>query len=331
MKKTNLAILTCLLISQVAKAQQYLPLTGGTLTGNLIVSSGNQIQAPFYGFNAGTPQPASSGTVAIFPNSNTNTLDLIGWTSGWRFIPQLATYPAPVVTIDNAGNTYFAGKMGIGVSNPSDNFEVAAPSGNLGVRIATTSNTAGDDCAVRFYQGGTEKGVIYTSQENLYLNRSGSGNVILAKTGGNVLIGEASQVNPSYLLDVAGNIRSKGVVVNTTGADFVFGRGYSLPSLSDVNDFIKDFHHLPGIAPAAWMQTNGLSLGEISTQLLQKVEELTLYAIEADKRLTCQDTLVTSLQSTVEQQQALLVEFQAQLKSQQEEIDRLKAQRTVRP
>jgi len=33
------------------------------------------------------------------------------------------------------------------------------------------------------------------------------------------------------------------------------------------------------------MQANGMSVGEINTKLLQKVEELTLYAIEQQKRI----------------------------------------------
>jgi hypothetical protein len=75
------------------------------------------------------------------------------------------------------------------------------------------------------------------------------------------------------------------VVVNTTGADFVFEENYSLKKLEDVEAFIKTHKHLPEVAPACDMQNNGVEVGKLNTQLLQKVEELTLYLIEANKRI----------------------------------------------
>ena len=101
---------------------------------------------------------------------------------------------------------------------------------------------------------------------------------------GNVLIGKTSQVNTSYLLDVNGNIRSNSLVVNTTGADFVFEPTYTLLSLTDVKAYIAQNHHLPEIPSAKEMQTNGLNVGDNEIKLLQKVEELTLYLIEKDKK-----------------------------------------------
>jgi hypothetical protein len=102
---------------------------------------------------------------------------------------------------------------------------------------------------------------------------------------GNVLIGQISQVNPAYMLDVAGNVRSNQMVVNTTGADFVFDSTYRLPPLHEVEAYIRQQHHLPGIAPAATMRKEGLDLGENQTRLLQKVEELTLYTIEQQRQI----------------------------------------------
>ncbi|WP_325581984.1 hypothetical protein [Dinghuibacter sp.] len=76
------------------------------------------------------------------------------------------------------------------------------------------------------------------------------------------------------------------------------------------------YHHLPGVAPADQMQNDGVEPSSFTTKLLQKVEELTLYSAEADKRLG--------------EQQTLLLQMQAQLKAQQAEIDRLKAQEAAR-
>ncbi len=86
------------------------------------------------------------------------------------------------------------------------------------------------------------------------------------------------------VLDVNGKIRTNEVVVNTDGADFVFESDYKLRSLNEVESFIKKNKHLPEISPAKEMQANGVSVGELNTQLLQKVEELTLYMIEQNKK-----------------------------------------------
>jgi hypothetical protein len=105
---------------------------------------------------------------------------------------------------------------------------------------------------------------------------------------GNLLINKTTQTNAAYKLDVNGNIRANQIVVNTTGADFVFSPSYRLLPLSKLNKFIITNHHLPEITPAKEMQVEGLNVGESQTRLLQKVEELTLYLIEKDKQVNAQ-------------------------------------------
>ncbi|TDW99940.1 hypothetical protein [Dinghuibacter silviterrae] len=218
------------------------------------------------------------------------------------------------------------------------------PSGNLG--IGTTTPAARADVAGSFIAGGTNvnsnttKLMVRNTAGKVWAISSGENQVnetnfgiydwsdnttspyLSITTGGNVLIGKVAQVNSSYMLDVAGNVRANQVTVNTTGADFVFDSSYSLPSLGSIQDYIVRNHHLPGIAPAASMREQGVNVGENQTKLLQKIEELTLYAIDADKRSSRQDAVI-------DRQQKLLLELQAQLKAQQVEIDRLKAQQAT--
>lgn len=119
---------------------------------------------------------------------------------------------------------------------------------------------------------------------------SSFGNLILVSnkqaTSGNVLIGKTTQTNASYKLDVNGNIRANKMVVNTTGADYVFGSAFSLLPLSDVETYIIKNRHLPGIPSAVKMQSEGLNLGVNQMKLLQKIEELTLYTINQGKELS---------------------------------------------
>jgi len=118
-------------------------------------------------------------------------------------------------------------------------------------------------------------------------------------TSGNFLIGKSSQTNTSYKLDVNGIARANQVVVNTTGADFVFDPTYKLPSLRATEKYIRQNHHLEGIAPAADMQQNGIDLGENQIRLLRKIEELTLYSIDQNKKLAAQQAEIDELKKIV--------------------------------
>jgi hypothetical protein len=99
--------------------------------------------------------------------------------------------------------------------------------------------------------------------------------------GGNVGIGTT---NPQQLLDVAGTMAAREIIVSQTGADYVFDPGYRLAPLNEVADYIRENHHLPDVPSAEEMQQKGASVGEMQAKLLAKVEELTLHMIEADER-----------------------------------------------
>lgn len=66
-------------------------------------------------------------------------------------------------------------------------------------------------------------------------------------------------------------------------ADYVFDENYDLKSLDEVEAFVKENKHLPGIPSASKMKEEGMSLSEMSNLLLEKVEELTLHLIRVEK------------------------------------------------
>ena len=86
-------------------------------------------------------------------------------------------------------------------------------------------------------------------------------------------------------LSVLGTIKTKEIIVNTTGADFVFEDDYNLRSLQEIKTYIQENHHLPEIPSAKEMLEEGMSVDKMVVKLLQKVEELTIYNIQLEERI----------------------------------------------
>lgn len=143
------------------------------------------------------------------------------------------------------------------------------------------------------------------------------------KSNGNVLIGQSTQTNPGYLLDVAGSVRANAITVNTTGADFVFEPSYKLWTLPILKEYIDKNHHLPEIASAKEMRADGLNIGENQVKLLQKVEELTLYMIEKDKQLNVEKEINGKQQLQLDAQSEQLNSQKEQLQVQQDRMEKL--------
>jgi len=102
--------------------------------------------------------------------------------------------------------------------------------------------------------------------------------------GSNVGIGTT---NPDQKLTVKGKIHAEEVIIdlNVPVADYVFAENYPLMPLHKVEQFVKVNNHLPEIPSATEVKEKGLSLGEMQNKLLQKIEELTLYVIEQNKKI----------------------------------------------
>ena len=88
------------------------------------------------------------------------------------------------------------------------------------------------------------------------------------------------------------------VTVSPT-ADFVFEENYKLLSLEFIEDFVKKYKHLPLIASGDEMRNNGVNIGEFQIQLLQKVEELTIYTINQQNEINRQAKEINELKLIV--------------------------------
>lgn len=90
-----------------------------------------------------------------------------------------------------------------------------------------------------------------------------------------------------YELSVKGGILTEEIKVAlwSDWPDYVFAEEYELRSVEELEAFISENRHLPGMPSAREVEDNkGVELGEMNRLLLEKVEELTLYLLEVNKK-----------------------------------------------
>lgn len=119
---------------------------------------------------------------------------------------------------------------------------------------------------------------IFTNTEKLTILQNG-------KVG--IGISNPAQMPGSYKLYVADGILTEGVRValksTANWADYVFASDYKLRSLAEVEAYVQENKHLPGVPSAAEVQKTGIDVATMDAKLLEKIEELTLYVIGVQK------------------------------------------------
>ena len=192
------------------------------------------------------------------------------------------------------------GNVGIGVSSPTQKLDV---DGNLRLRGADLMiNNPGRSGAAN----ANRRAIVHDFNDRLSLNYGSdyNGGIMLY---GNVGVGTANpNSNADERMLVKGNfaivdnsgdnqvklyqdgrIRAREVKVNNgVIPDYVFKEDYVLMSYDELRSFIENEGHLPNIpSEKEFEERGGIDLGEMNLKLLEKVEELTLYILEMEKRL----------------------------------------------
>jgi hypothetical protein len=194
-----------------------------------------------------------------------------------------------------------SGNVGIGTLNPHQRLTVSGKQNlNEGVPTNGKNSTAlfriqsNDTAYGEVMDFGMNVGSSYGWIQPQDLNSTSVFyNLLLNPKGGNVGIGTQ---NPDQKLTVKGKIHAEDIIVDTNvPADYVFQKyydghssirvDYSMMNLNELESFIKEHKHLPEIPSGNQMTRDGVSLGDFQMKLLQKIEELTLYAIAQHKEL----------------------------------------------
>ncbi len=85
-------------------------------------------------------------------------------------------------------------------------------------------------------------------------------------------------------INVNGTVTAKELNVTVHGwPDYVFSEGYELMDLKDLQRFLEENRHLPGIPSESEIKAHGLNVGEINVKMMEKIEELTLYILHQQR------------------------------------------------
>ena len=205
-----------------------------------------------------------------------------------------------------------AGKLRLGVSDaqnsdPSTDMTITK-TGNIGIGTTDPHNKLEIGSAFSFHEGGHfVLGIGYATNFGS-LTSNYSAEIRLDKSTGRLRLGVSDvqnsnpttdmtitetgnvgigTIDPHEKLTVDGKIVAEEVIVKESQnwPDYVFEPNYALPSLDEVEEHIATYKHLPDIPSATEVAEQGLSMSAMLTKQMQKIEELTLYLIDQNKKM----------------------------------------------
>ncbi len=121
---------------------------------------------------------------------------------------------------------------------------------------------------------------------------------------GNCVLGTVSSTPAGYKLYVAQGILTEKVKIalgsSANWADYVFTKDYKLKPLSEVETFVNENKHLPGVPSAGELvKEGGIDVNQMLAKQMEKIEELTLYMIDLNKKVAKLETENASLKTAV--------------------------------
>ncbi|MEZ4803854.1 MAG: hypothetical protein R2797_13855 [Gelidibacter sp.] len=295
--------------------------TTSTLAGfdisNSVIIGTNAIQRLFIRDNGYTGIGLGNN---VLPQNRLEIASGVSGTAGLRFrginvnSPSIGTN-GRVLTVNANGDVVLATDQGSGGSTiivDGTNTTVtgtgvtATPYQINAQNIYTDDGTLTTTSGLRTITMGNNNLFFNTNGSNFADGTQGSGRIYIGNTldlpnldSTGATTGSISQ----YRLLVEGGILTEKVKVavahSVNWADYVFEKDYKLMPLTEVERFINENNHLPGIESADELVKNGLDLGDMQAKQMAKIEELTFYIIEQNKTLEKQNLEIVELKEQV--------------------------------
>ena len=225
-------------------------------------------------------------TTAIPDTSNTtSTSTLLSWSASSDNVGVVnyAVYRNGTLLSNSGSNTSFS-VTGL-FANTSYTFTVRAAdaAGNLSGNSNTVSVTTLSDT------GGTS----YTSQNANLDSVDWHARDLFASRN----LGVGTQNTRGFTLAVAGGMLAEELTIELQAnwPDYVFGEGYTLPTLEVVERHIQERGHLINVPSSSEIEASGLKVGQMHIVLLEKIEELMLYTIDQEKRIKALEAEILKL------------------------------------
>jgi len=144
---------------------------------------------------------------------------------------------------------------------------------------------------------GADSSFIGTVDTNRLAFRTNNIERLTILSDGTIGIGTKKTSGNALAVNGTGLFTKVKVLPINSWPDYVFQKDFRLPGLPELEHYVREHHHLPGIASEQEVNASGIDVGQQEAALLKKVEELTLYLIEQNKKIEMLQKEVNTLKA----------------------------------